>query len=208
MSVPQPIVRSLKTYCRDIVPTESGTYTYNLLESKPAVKPESQATAKGKERATSSRVDLRYTGSTSSAKIIDTVGEKSEPSSVRRRVKNIFKKDKDTNGLSEKNMDTCDDRADMLDTKEDTRPQSANGASPEDGPDSGLEADDAPPTYIETVNEYLLDPMQQFSAFPPVTLRKAQTEFRQSLRSATTLLSEQQKFGGMSTAASEVIRKA
>lgn len=178
------------------------------MESKPAVKPESQATAKGKERATSSRVDLRYTGSTSSAKIIDTAGEKSESSSVRLRVKNIFKKDRDTNGLSEKDMDTCDDRADMLDTKEDTRPQSANGASTEDGPYSGLETDDAPPTYIETVNEYLLDPMQQFSAFPPVTLRKAQTELRQSLRLAVTLLSEQQKFGGMSTAAGEVMRKA
>lgn len=45
-----------------------------------------------------------------------------------------------------------------------------------------------PPTYAETVNEYLLDPIQQFSAFPPITLRNAQREFRLAIEKSLGVL--------------------
>lgn len=192
----------------NISTAENGTYTYSLVESKPAIKQDQQSTAKGKERATSSRIDLRYTGSSSSVKQDDSAGEKTESNNVRRRVKNMFNnKNKSTIYLSEKDHDAGDHGVNMPDTKEEVNSESANCSTPSADSNATKQSEDAPPTYSETVNEYLLDPMQQFSAFPPVTLRKAQIEFRQSLKLATSLLSEQQKFGGMSTAASEVMRK-
>lgn len=175
------------------------------MQAKPAQKLDSQATSKGKERAHGGAIDLRYNGSTSAVKLDDLAGEKSEPGKVRRRVQNMFKKDKDITSDSEKVKTEPDLANDKGQAKEATYIASADpskfGLS---GSDSLASEEDAPPTYSDSVNEYLLDPMQQFSAFPPVTLRKAQTEFRQSLRLATTLLSEQQRFGGMSTAASEM----
>ncbi|KAK9898919.1 hypothetical protein P389DRAFT_188289 [Cystobasidium minutum MCA 4210] len=193
----------------DISSSPSGTFSYTLVEGKPAVKPEAQTSVKGKERASSSRVDLRYSGSTSAIKLDDPSNEKNESGKVRRRVQKMFKKDKKAADVSEKEgADTLNqDDASSYDDS-DTKEGTTDGRESTDDKTDSLQSDDAPPTYTETVNEYLLDPMQQFSAFPPVTLRKAQLEFRQSLSLATTLLSEQQKFGGISSAASDYTKKA
>lgn len=199
---------------RDITSTMDGLYAYNLVVSNPARKAEVQSSlkskesSKGKESSKSKEsikgatVDLRYDASTSAVKLEELSNEKSQGSKMRRRMQKLSKHDKEVassplysssaGGASDEEKDT-----------------NQHGASS----DAGAQADtitptlqaeeDEPPTYSDSVNEYLLDPMQQFSAFPPVTLRKAQAEFKQSLRLAMALLSEQQRFGGMSTAATQ-----
>lgn len=178
-----------------------------MIEAKPAKKPDTQATSKGKERARGGVVDLRYDASTSAVKLDDPSNEKVGGSKVRRRVQNMFRKDKNTASQSEKLPFEDDALLEQPQNSEATSTESL-GLQTKDpaGKDWPADEQDAPPTYSDSVNEYLLDPMQQFSAFPPVTLRKAQTEFKQSLRLATTLLSEQQRFSGMSVAANGMAR--
>lgn len=65
-------------------------------------------------------------------------------------------------------------------------------------------ADDAPPPYEDTINEFLVDPIQQFSAFPPVTLRSAQREFRLALEKSMAVLLAQRQFESMCQVADEV----
>lgn len=147
-------------------------------------------------------VDLRYDASTSAVKLDDPSNEKSEGSKVRRRVQNMFKKDKEITSESEKSSNGNDSTFSGRDAEEVNNVDSLETSTvAKSGTTKSNTDEDAPPTYSDSVNEYLLDPMQQFSAFPPVTLRKAQLEFRQSLRLATTLLSEQQHFSGMSVVA-------
>ena len=55
--------------------------------------------------------------------------------------------------------------------------------------------DQEPPAYAEAMNEYLLDPIQQFSAFPPITLRNAQKGFRKALEESIAVLMMQKEFG-------------
>lgn len=55
--------------------------------------------------------------------------------------------------------------------------------------------DQQPPAYADAMNEYLLDPIQQFSAFPPVTLRNAQKGFRKALEESIAVLMMQREFG-------------
>ena len=54
--------------------------------------------------------------------------------------------------------------------------------------------DQEPPAYADAMNEYLLDPIQQFSAFPPVTLRNAQKGFRRALEESIAVLTLQREF--------------
>ena len=55
--------------------------------------------------------------------------------------------------------------------------------------------DQEPPAYADAMNEYLLDPIQQFSALPPVTLRNAQKGFRRALEDSIAVLMMQREFG-------------
>lgn len=68
----------------------------------------------------------------------------------------------------------------------------------------GVGSEDAPPAYEDAVNEYLLDPIQQFSAFPPVTLRNAQREFRLALEKSMAVLLAQRQFEAKCRVADEV----
>lgn len=164
-------------------------------------------TSKGKEQAANKRVDLRYGASTSAITLDDPsdINEKSETGGkLRRRVQKVFKKDKNEREQSEKHIRDednriVDDKGKKAEAELEDATGTANGTEDEDM--TAENGDDAPPTYSESVNEFLLDPMQQFSAFPPVTLRKAQIEFRQSLRLATNLLSQQQNFSSMCSTA-------
>ncbi len=67
-----------------------------------------------------------------------------------------------------------------------------------------IASDEVPPAYEDAVNEYLLDPIQQFSAFPPVTLRSAQTEFRLALEKSMAVLLAQRQFEAKCRVADEV----
>lgn len=187
----------------DITGNAEGLYTYTLIEGKPACKPDVQPTKTGKERESRGIVDLRYDASTSAVKLDELSDEKSQGGGLRRRMQGTPKQNGNKQPDKKRSTSgTPPNEAGEANTAMTAVPPLNLDYKSLDVLTSEAE-EDAPPTYSDSVNEYLLDPMQQFSAFPPVTLRKAQTEFRQSLRLATALLSEQQRFKGMSAAASQ-----
>ena len=51
-----------------------------------------------------------------------------------------------------------------------------------------------PPPYSDAINEFVRDPIQQFSAFPPVTLRNSQKEFTKALEQAMKVLLAQRDY--------------
>jgi hypothetical protein len=51
-----------------------------------------------------------------------------------------------------------------------------------------------PPPYNDAVNEHLIDPILQFSAFPPISLRNSQREFRRALEESIRVLASQQRY--------------
>lgn len=173
------------------------------MEAKPAQRKEVDDTkSKGKQRATGSTIDLRLDASTSALKLEDdAITEKSGSQSLRKRVKNVFHKDKKNNIYSSQ----ANGRADQIEPASQSRTDGIRGVEPlgdtADVNNSGSDvagekggSEQPPPTYSDSVNEYLMDPMQQFSAFPPVTLRKAQNEFRHGIRIGLKVLEDQQNF--------------
>lgn len=155
---------------------------------------------KGKERERKDPIDLRMAASTS-ALTLDGKGEKGS-GSMRSRVKNALGGgSRDHDGLfdasSEKAAASSGTITPSLALSKDMPTEKAH--KKEDKEDQ--ESTDGPPAYTEAINEYLLDPIQQFSAFPPATLRNAQKEFRRALEESISVLLAQRQFEGMCRAA-------
>lgn len=156
-----------------------GSFRINF--ATPAAEPSSEAGAsgsrKGKERERKGIIDLRLGSSSSTEKF----GEKDRAgSSAPIRLDD----EKSVPPATENGTDSAALRRRKGVSSDESNSDKEVGA-----------ADDAPPpAYADAVNEYLLDPIQQFSAFPPVTLRNAQREFRLALEQAMGVLAAQRDF--------------
>lgn len=143
---------------------------------------------KGKERERPGIIDLRLSASTSAMKL----GDNKSDSPLRSRKGVIASSSGSSENMSEKS-------AAMTSTA-----TSDTARWIEDKESEGIGSEDAPPAYEDAVNEYLLDPIQQFSAFPPVTLRNAQREFRLALEKSMAVLLAQRQFEAKCRVADEV----
>merc|ERR1712093_614141 len=189
-----------------------GGYEFRLnqLTPPPPRKPEDRK-GKGREFPTSSSggVDLRFRGSTSESKSGDTVNEKGNAGEgrqggLRSRAKKTFtSKAENTAGAAGAHTSTLADnrfpsassfRGDSQEAPSEDKQKTDKASS---SPSAASAAADEPPTYSEAINDYLLDPIQQFSAFPPVTLRSSQKAFRLALQEGIKVLKAQQQYASL-----------
>lgn len=175
-----------------------GAYEYRLSQATPPPRKPEDKKGKGREFPLTTRgaVDLTYRGRASTSEK-DTDGNNEKlglRSRIRASLRGTAKTAVDGSGQGE-NAQRPHDRLGLETPVDATATSTPTNMKPPSRTEEGNTTNpELPPPYTDAINEYLLDPIQQFSALPPVTLRSSQQAFRLALQEGLKVIMAQQHY--------------